>query len=349
METLGQDQNAAKKTEKTTEKKPVIFSGIQPSGNLTLGNYLGALRNFSLFQDRYTCYYCVVDMHTLTVRQDPDVLRRRSYALLALYLACGLDPDKNVLFVQSHVPAHAELSWVLGCYTYIGELSRMTQFKDKSKKHADNINGGLFTYPVLMAADILLYRSALVPIGQDQKQHLELARNIAERFNNLYGETFPVPEPYIPTQGMRIMSLQDPAKKMSKSDTNANNYILIIEEKDVIMKKFKRAVTDSGDEIRYDETEKPGISNLINIYGAVKGLTTAEVEKTFTGIRYGEFKTAVGEAVAETLLPIRNRYEAYLSDVDYLTGLLKRNAEIAREAAAKTLADVYNKVGFITL
>lgn len=347
MENGNKSYDISTKKAEFAKEKPVIFSGIQPSGNLTLGNYLGALRNFSLFQDQYRCYYCVVDMHTLTVRQDPAELRARSYALLSLYLACGLDPEKNVLFIQSHVPAHAELSWLLGCYTYIGELNRMTQFKDKSKKHADNINGGLFTYPVLMAADILLYQSNVVPIGHDQKQHLELARNIAERFNNIYGETFVVPEPYIPKQGMRIMSLQEPGKKMSKSDTNANNFILIVEDKDSIMKKFKRAVTDSGSEIRYDETEKPGISNLINIYGAVKGLSTEEVEKAFTGLRYGEFKMAVGEAVADTLAPIKERYENYLQDQTYLDKLLRENAEIARDAAAKTLKDVYEKVGFI--
>ncbi len=327
--------------------KKTIFSGIQPSGNLTLGNYLGALKNFSALQDEYNCYYCVVDMHTLTVRQNPEALRERSYALLALYLACGLDPDKNVLFMQSHVPAHAELSWILGCYTYMGELNRMTQFKDKSQRHADNINGGLYTYPVLMAADILLYQSDMVPIGQDQKQHLELARNIAERFNNVYGETFVVPEPFIPKQGARIMSLQDADKKMSKSDENANNYILITEDKDVIIRKFKKAVTDSGSEIKFDPENKPGISNLINIYGAVKGISTADVEKEFEGQRYGEFKMAVGNAVADELAPIKARYDEFLKDKNYLDKILCKNAEIARESANKTLRDVYKKVGFV--
>lgn len=329
------------------KKKKTIFSGIQPSGNLTLGNYLGALKNFSTLQDDYNCYYCVVDMHTLTVRQDPDALRERSYALLALYLACGLDPDKNVLFMQSHVPQHAELSWILGCYTYMGELNRMTQFKDKSQRHADNINGGLYTYPVLMASDILLYQSDVVPIGHDQKQHLELARNVAERFNNIYGETFVVPEPFIGKQGARVMSLQDPEKKMSKSDDNANNFILITEDKDVILKKFKKAVTDSGCEIKYDPENKPGISNLINIYGAVKGITTEEVEKEFDGSRYGDFKIAVGTAVAEELAPIKERYDEFLKDKDYLNKILIKNADIAREAASKTLKDVYKKVGFV--
>ncbi len=330
-----------------TPDKKTIFSGVQPSGNLTLGNYLGALRNFCRLQDEYNCYYCVVDMHTLTVRQNPEELRERSYALLALYLACGLDPDKNVLFLQSHVHSHAELSWVLGCYTYMGELSRMTQFKDKSQRHADNINAGLFTYPVLMAADILLYKSDLVPIGADQKQHLELARNIAERFNAVYGDTFVVPEPFIPGNGARIMSLQEPDKKMSKSDTNVNNFVLITDPRDVIIKKFKKAVTDSGAEIRYDENEKPGISNLINIYASLKDVTRQDVEKEFEGGRYGDFKKAVGEAVADTLAPIQERYAEFISDKTYLESILKKNAEKASEKAESTVREVYEKVGFI--
>ena len=330
-----------------TPDKKTIFSGVQPSGNLTLGNYLGALRNFCRLQDEYNCYYCVVDMHTLTVRQNPEELRERSYALLALYLACGLDPEKNVLFLQSHVHSHAELSWILGCYTYMGELSRMTQFKDKSQRHADNINAGLFTYPVLMAADILLYKSDLVPIGADQKQHLELARNIAERFNAVYGDTFVVPEPFIPGNGARIMSLQEPDKKMSKSDTNVNNFVLITDPRDVIIKKFKKAVTDSGAEIRYDENEKPGISNLINIYASVKDVTRQDVEKEFEGGRYGDFKKAVGEAVANTLAPIQERYADFISDKAYLESILRRNAEKASEKAEATVREVYEKVGFI--
>ncbi|MBR5006088.1 MAG: tryptophan--tRNA ligase [Clostridia bacterium] len=330
-----------------TQDKKTIFSGVQPSGNLTLGNYLGALRNFCRLQDEYNCYYCVVDMHTLTVRQNPEDLRERSYALLALYLACGLDPEKNVLFLQSHVHSHAELSWILGCYTYMGELSRMTQFKDKSQRHSDNINAGLFTYPVLMAADILLYKSDLVPIGADQKQHLELARNIAERFNAVYGDTFVVPEPFIPGNGARIMSLQEPENKMSKSDTNVNNFVLITDPRDVIIKKFKKAVTDSGAEIRYDENEKPGISNLINIYASVKDISRQDVEKEFEGGRYGDFKKAVGEAVADTLAPIQERYAEFISDRTYLDSILRRNAQIASGKAEETVREVYEKVGFI--
>ena len=327
--------------------KKIIFSGIQPSGSLTLGNYLGALKNFGKLQDSYNCYYCVVDMHTLTVRQNPEELRERSYSLLALYLACGLDPDNNVLFMQSHVPCHAELSWILGCYTYIGELSRMTQFKDKSQRHADNINGGLFTYPVLMAADILLYKTDLVPIGVDQKQHLELARNIAERFNNIYGETFVVPEPFIPTNSAKIMSLQEPDKKMPKSDTNVNNFILLLDPADVILKKFKKAVTDSGCEIVYDEVNKPGISNLINIYASINDISREDVMKEFEGKRYGDFKVAVGTAVADALSPIQKKYNEYISDKAYLDSIFRKNAEIAGENARKTLKEVYEKVGFI--
>ena len=334
-------------TKKTENRKKTIFSGIQPSGTLTLGNYLGALKNFTELQDEYDCYYCIVDMHTLTVRQDPAKLRERSYALLALYLACGLDPRRNVLFLQSHVPCHAELSWILGCYTYMGELQRMTQFKDKSARHQDNINGGLFTYPVLMAADILLYRADLVPIGADQKQHLELARNIAERFNNIYGDTFTVPEPFIRNGSARIMSLQDPSKKMSKSDANENNYILLTDSRDDIIKKLKKAVTDSGSEVRYDETGKPGVSNLINIYGAVKNMTVSEVEKEFEGLRYGDFKKAVGEAVADVLSPVQEKYREFAEDRPFLDSVLRQNSEIAFEAASRTLREVYEKVGFI--
>lgn len=328
-------------------EKKRIYSAVQPSGMLTLGNYLGAIRNFPLLQEEYDCLYCVANMHTLTVRQDPELLRERIYALLALYLACGLDPEKNILYLQSQVPAHAELSWVLGCYTYMGELSRMTQFKDKSSRHADNINAGLFTYPVLMAADILLYQTDFVPIGRDQKQHLELARDIAIRFNKLYGDTFKVPEPLISKQGAKIMSLQEPNKKMSKSDDNVNNFVLITEDPDKIMKKFKKAVTDSDGEIRYDEENKPGVSNLINIYGALKGLSTEEVEKAFAGLRYGDFKMAVGEACVETLNPIRARYEELMADKGYLDGIFKQNALRAGAYAEKTLKDVYEKVGFV--
>ena len=327
--------------------KKRIFSGVQPSGNLTLGNYLGALKNFSLLQDEYECLYCVVDLHSITVRQDPLLLKDRSYAVLALYLACGLDPDKNILFLQSQVSGHAELGWALGCYTYMGELNRMTQFKDKSRRHADNINGGLYTYPVLMAADILLYKSDMVPIGQDQKQHLELARNIAERFNNIYGDTFVIPEPFIPKTAARVMSLQEPDKKMSKSDDNANNFVTITEDPASIMKKFKKAVTDSEAEVRFDEVNKPGISNLMNIYAAVKSISIEETAKEFENSRYGDFKMAVGNAVVDALTPIREKYNELMNDKGYLDSLFKKNALRAKEIDEPTLKEVYEKIGFI--
>jgi tryptophanyl-tRNA synthetase len=342
---MSSDRKINESTEAAGRKR--IYSAIQPSGQLTLGNYLGALRNFPKLQDEYDCVYCIANMHSLTVRQDPELLRERIYNLLALYLACGLDPKKNVLYLQSQVHEHAELSWILNCYTYIGELSRMTQFKDKSAKHADNINAGLFTYPVLMAADILLYQSDFVPIGRDQKQHLEIARDVADRFNKLYGKTFVVPEPLISKQGAKIMSLQEPDKKMSKSDTNAGNFILITEAPETILKKFKKAVTDSEAEVRYDEENKPGVSNLMNIYGAVKELTTEQVEETFRGVRYGEFKLAVGQAVAETLAPVREKYEALVQDRTYLDKVLAEGREKATVIAAATLRDVYEKVGFV--
>ncbi len=328
-------------------EKKRIFSGVQPSGNLTLGNYLGALRNFSLLQDDYECIYCVVDMHSITVRQDPAALHEHTYSVLALYLACGLDPDKNILFLQSQVSGHAELGWVLNCFTYMGELNRMTQFKDKSKKHADNINGGLYTYPVLMAADILLYQADLVPIGQDQKQHLELSRNVAERFNKIYGDTFVVPEPFIPKTGAKIMSLQEPDKKMSKSDNNPNNFILITEEESSIIKKFKKAVTDSGSEILYDEVNKPGISNLMKIYASIKSQTLEDVQREFANSRYGDFKLAVGTAVAETLAPIKKRYEELMEDKGYLDGIFRKNAQRARALSESTIDEVYSKIGFL--
>lgn len=324
-----------------------IFSGVQPSGHLTLGNYLGALKNFAKLQDEYDCVYCVVDLHSLTVRQNPEELRQRSYSVLSLYIACGLDPEKNILFIQSHVPAHTELAWVLGCYTYMGELGRMTQFKEKSSRHSENINSGLFTYPVLMAADILLYNADLVPVGDDQKQHLELARDVAQRFNNIYGDTFVVPEPYIAKQGARIMSLQEPDKKMSKSDDNKNNFVSIIEEPDSIIKKFKKAVTDSGSEIVYDEVNKPGISNLISIYATVTDKTIQEVEKEFENARYGEFKMAVGDAVIKRLTPIREKYNMLIGDKTYLDKVLKNGAERANEIASRTLDDVYRKIGLV--
>lgn len=329
------------------DKKKRIFSGIQPSGNLTIGNYLGALKRFPELQSEYDCLYCVVDLHTLTVRQDPEALRQRSYALLALYMACGLDPEQTTLFLQSHVSGHAELAWILNCYTYMGELSRMTQFKDKSQKHADNINAGLFTYPVLMAADILLYQTDVVPIGQDQKQHLEIARDIAIRFNKLYGDTFVVPEALIAKQGAKIMSLQEPDKKMSKSDTNVNNFVLLIEERDAIIKKFKRAVTDSGSEVRFDPDEKPGISNLLSIYAATRSITVEEAQAEFAGLRYGDFKIAVGTAVADMLAPIQAEYRRILDDKAYLDRVLKLNAQKAFAIAEETYRDVRQKVGFI--
>ncbi len=334
---MGEEKNARKR----------IYSAIQPSGQLTLGNYLGALRNFPKLQNDYDCVYCIANMHSLTVRQDPAELRERIYSLLSLYLACGLDPKKNVLYLQSHVHEHAELAWILNCYTYNGELSRMTQFKDKSSKHADNINAGLFTYPVLMAADILLYQSDFVPIGQDQKQHLELSRDIADRFNKLYGQTFVVPAPLISKQGARIMSLQEPSKKMSKSDTNTSNFVLLTEAPEAIMKKFKKAVTDSEAEVRYDEENKPGVSNLINIYGAVTDKSVSDVEKEFEGARYGDFKMAVGQAVIDALTPIREKYEQLMNDKAYLNSVLKSGREKASEIASATLSDVYEKVGFV--
>lgn len=330
-----------------TEQKKRIFSGVQPSGNLTIGNYLGAIKNWIPMQDEFECLYCVVDLHTLTVRQKPADLRQRSLNLLALYMACGLDPKKSTLYLQSHVSAHAELAWILNCYTYMGELNRMTQFKDKSVKHGDNINAGLFTYPVLMAADILLYQTQLVPIGQDQKQHLEITRDIAERFNNIYGETFTIPEAYIPKIGARIMSLQEPEKKMSKSDENENAYVFILDSEDAVLRKFKRAVTDSQREIRYDEVNKPGVSNLISIYSSVTGKSFSDIEKEFEGSSYGDLKEAAGQSVAEMLKPIRQKYNEFSADKDYLNSILKENSEKAAYMARKTLSKVYRKVGLV--
>lgn len=325
--------------------KKVVFSGIQPSGSLTLGNYLGALKNFSAFSDEYRCYYCVVDMHAITVRQVPAELRRRTYETLALYLACGLDPEKNVLFIQSHVAAHAELGWILDCYTMFGELSRMTQFKDKSAKNADNINAGLFTYPSLMAADILLYQTEIVPVGVDQKQHLELARDIAGRFNGIYGDTFVVPEGYIPQTTAKIMSLAEPTKKMSKSDENENAIIRILDDKDTIVRKFKRAVTDSGCEVRRGEG-KEGIENLMSIYSAVSGKSYDDIEREFDGKGYGDFKLAVGEAVADNLAPVRAEFDRLMADKAFLEEIMKSGADEARRAAARTMSKVRRKLGF---
>ncbi len=325
----------------------VIFSGVQPSGNLTIGNYLGAIKNFSAFQDSHRCFYCVVDLHAVTVRQVAAELRARTYETLALYMACGLDPEKNTLFVQSHVPAHAELSWLLSCHTMFGELSRMTQFKDKSRKHADNINAGLFTYPVLMAADILLYQTDLVPVGVDQMQHLELARDIATRFNHLVSETFTVPEGYIPPAGKKIMSLAEPTQKMSKSDENQNAVVRILDSKDDILRKFRRAVTDSGSEVVYAPEEKPGVANLMTIYSCFTGKSFDEIEAEFSGRGYGDFKSAVGEATADALAPVREEFSRLMADKAYLEAVMKKGADDASRAAARTLQKVKKKLGFV--
>ena len=326
-------------------EQKVSYSGVQPSGNLTIGNYLGAIRNFSEFSAKYKTFYCVVDEHAITVRQVPAELRRRTYETLALYMACGLDPEKNVLYVQSMVHEHAELAWILNCFTMFGELSRMTQFKDKSAKHADNINAGLFTYPTLMAADILLYQTDVVPVGIDQKQHVELCRDIAERFNQLYPGTFTVPEPVIPKHGMRIMSLADPTKKMSKSDENVNAYISMYDDQDTVIRKFKRAVTDSDNKIVFDFQNKPGISNLLTIYSVFSGESIESAVSRFDGKGYGEFKIKVGEAVAEGLKPISEKRNALLKDKAYLDGIMIKGAESASKIARKTLSKVYRKVG----
>lgn len=325
----------------------VLFSGIQPSGNLMIGNYIGAIKNWMALMDQYQCYFVLVDLHAITVKQEPRELLDRCYSFMAQYIACGLDPAKCTLFVQSHVAAHAQLTWLLNCYTYMGELGRMTQFKDKSAKHEKNINVGLFDYPVLMAADILLYRTNLVPVGADQKQHLELARNLAERFNHRYGETFVVPEPYIPPQGARIMSLQDPAAKMSKSDPNPQSYIALLDEPKVIEKKFKRAVTDMETEVRYDETQKAGISNLMTIYGAVTGQTMEAIEKEFQGQLYGAFKQKCAEAVIAFLEPVRASYQKLIQDKAYLHQVVSQGAEAARSQAEKTLRQVHESIGLI--
>ena len=329
------------------QKKKSMLSGIQPSGELTLGSYLGAIKNWGARAEEFDCYYFMADMHTITVRQNPADLRRRTLTQLAAYIACGLDPEKNVLFIQSHVPAHAQLAWVLDCYTMFGELSRMTQFKDKSAKNADNINAGLFTYPSLMAADILLYQADLVPVGEDQKQHVEICRDIANRFNGIYGETFKLPEPYIPKTGARVMSLTTPEKKMSKSDHDQNGCIYLLEKPEDILRKFKKAVTDSEACVRYAPKEKPGVSNLMQIYSACTGRSFEEIETEFSGKGYGDFKVAVGDAVVETLRPIREETERLLSDKSYLESVYHSGAERASYVANKTLRKVYKKIGFV--
>ena len=331
-----------------SEQKKRIFSGVQPSGKLTLGNYLGAIRNFGPLQDAYDCVYCVVDLHAITVRQDPAALRRATLEVLAQYIACGLDPKRSTLFIQSHVSAHPELAWVLNCFTMFGEASRMTQFKDKSAKHADNVNVGLFDYPVLMAADILLYQADYVPVGVDQSQHIEMTRNIAQRFNGLFPGTFTIPEGMYPKEGegAKIMSLADPTKKMSKSDENPNGYILLLDKPEDIMRKFKRAVTDSDSRVIVSD-DKPGVSNLIQIYSLATGKSIAEIEAEFEGKGYGDFKPAVGEAVVEMLRPIRETTEDLLRNKDYLEQVYKEGAERASYMARKTLDKVYRKVGFV--
>ena len=330
------------------EKKKVLYSGMQATGTLTLGNYLGALKNWVKMHEEFTCFYGVMDLHSLTVRQDPVQFRKNARALYALYVAAGLDPEKNCIYYQSHVAAHAQLGWVLDCFTYMGELNRMTQFKDKASKHADNINAGLYTYPVLMAADILLYQANVVPVGVDQKQHLEITRDIAERFNNLYGEVFTMPEAYISESGAKIMSLADPTKKMSKSDENKNATILLLDDRDTIIRKFKRAVTDSGSEVRFSE-DKPGVSNLMSIYGCVTGKTMEEIEREFDGKGYGDFKLAVGEAVADELEPLQKRYDELMKDKSYIDQCIKTNDERAAYVAGKTLRKVHKKIGLTEL
>ena len=325
--------------------KKVLFSGMQATGNLTLGNYLGALKNWVTLSDEYECFYSVVDMHSITVRQDPATLRKRARALLTLYIAAGLDPKKNCIYYQSHVSCHAELSWILNCFTYMGELNRMTQFKDKAAKHADNIKAGLFTYPVLMAADILLYQADVVPVGVDQMQHLELTRDIAERFNNIYGDVFTIPEAYIGKVGAKIMSLQEPSKKMSKSDENPNGSIYLMDDPDTIMRKCKRAVTDSEAQILYRD-EQPGVKNLISIYCACTGKTPEEVEKEFDGKGYGDFKVAVGESVVAILKPLQEEVARLNKEKSYIDSIIKENAEKANYYATKTLRKVQRKVGF---
>lgn len=326
-----------------------MFSAVQPSGIPTIGNYVGAINNFVSFQEDFNCIYSLADLHTLTVKQDPAVLRARTMELLALYLACGLDPEKCVIFAQSHVPAHAELTWILNTLTYVGEMQRMTQFKDKSTRHAENINMGLMDYPVLMASDILLYGTDVVPIGADQKQHLEIARDLAIRFNSRYSETFVVPEPYIPKVGAKVMSLQEPNKKMSKSDENVNAFISMNDDPDTVMRKFKRAVTDSDNSVRFDEDNKAGISNLLTIYSLFADKTIEEAEKDFEGKGYGDFKVAVGEAVVEKLKPIQDKKADLLKNKDYLMTVLKEGRDKAAYIAGKTLRKVYKKVGLVQL
>ena len=327
--------------------KKIILSGIQSTGKLTLGNYLGAINNWVQMQEEYDCYYMIANLHSLTVRNAPETLRNNTLKVLAMYVAAGLDPEKNTIFIQSQVKEHAELGWILDCYTYMGELSRMTQFKDKAAKHADNINAGLFTYPALMAADILLYQANLVPVGQDQQQHLEITRDIAERFNKLYGKTFTIPEGYYGKASAKIMGLQDPTAKMSKSATNPNDVILLEDEPDVIIKKFKKAVTDSENKVRFDPENKPGVSNLMQIYSSITGLKMEEIEKEFENSGYGDFKTKVAETAVAKLEPIQKKYKELLENKEYLEKIYTEGANRARKLASKTLDEVKERIGIL--
>lgn len=329
------------------EQKKIIFSGAQPSGQFTLGNYLGALKNWQNLQNDYNCIYCIVDLHSITVRQEPKKLRKQSKDALIQLLAIGLDPEKCLIYFQSHVSGHAELAWILNCYTYLGELNRMTQFKEKSSKHAENINAGLFTYPVLMASDILLYQTHLVPVGEDQRQHLEITRDIAIRMNNLYGNVFVVPEAYIPKQGAKIMSLQEPSKKMSKSDENQNNVIYLLDEPNVIKNKIKRAITDLDNRVTFDEQEKPGISNLLSIYSSATGKSIEQLVNEFDGSGYGDFKKNVSDAIIESILPIQNRFRQLSDNSDYIENIIKVHAQKANNIASKTISKIYKKIGFV--
>ena len=327
--------------------KKIILSGIQATGKLTLGNYLGAIDNWVKMQEEYDCYYMIANLHSLTVRNNPEELKNNTLRILATYVAAGLDPEKNTIFIQSQVKEHSELGWILDCYTYMGELSRMTQFKDKSAKHADNINAGLFTYPALMAADILLYQADLVPVGEDQRQHLEITRDLAERFNKIYGETFVVPNAYVRKSSARIMGLQDPTSKMSKSATNLNDVIFLEDEPEVILKKFKKAVTDSENKVKFDPENKPGVSNLMQIYSAITGKTMEEIENEFEGRGYGDFKMTVANSVIDKLKPIQERYKEILEDKEYVEQIYTKGAENARRLASKTLENVKNKIGIL--
>ncbi|GLC29275.1 tryptophan--tRNA ligase [Clostridium omnivorum] len=328
------------------EKKKVIFSGIQPSGQLTLGNYLGAIKNWVKLQEEYDCYFCVVDLHAITVKQEPKDLRTRTLEVMSIYMAAGIDPEKNTIFIQSHVPAHSEAAWLLNCYSYMGELGRMTQYKDKSQKYGESIASGLFNYPVLMAADILLYQTDLVPVGSDQKQHLELARDLAQRFNNLYSETFVVPDPYISKTGAKIMDLQDPTKKMSKSDDNPNSFILIMDPPEVIRKKVSRAVTDSIGAVKYTD-EQPGVKNLMTILSTITGESFEEIEKKYEGQGYAQFKKDVAEAIVAELEPIQIKVKELVANKAYLESIYKAGAEKANYIANKTLRKMQKKIGFI--